>query len=252
VLLNTSAAAAATASPAAAFFILCLAALAAVITGGAIGAASGLLKYYTGANEIITSFLLAAALNPVADYFITGPLRDSSGSLLASKTLPAALTLPHILPPSTLSPSFFAALAAPVILFFIINKTKTGYRYRIAGASPDFARYGGIESEKYWTPSMAASGALAALAGFFAVSGTYGIIHKGFSGGIGWAGIAVALIAKSRPLAILPAAFFYAYLYSGANSALLSSGANFDTTLLIQGIVLAVATIKFVKKPRSN
>jgi simple sugar transport system permease protein len=233
LLLNVSAS-----SPAEAAFFLILAALLAIAAGGLTGALCGALKLYTGANEIISSFLLASALNPVCDYFILGPLRNSEGNLLATKALPESFILKRILLPSNLSLSFFIALLFPVIVFFIINRTAAGYRFRIAGASPDFARYGSIKAEKYWVPSMAISGALGALCGFFAVTGTYGIVHQGFSGGVGWAGIACALIAANCPLAVLPAALFYAWLRSGTELVLLTQGLSFDATQLIEATLL--------------
>jgi simple sugar transport system permease protein len=245
VLLNASAA-----SPAGAAFFLMLAALAAMVCGGVTGALSGVLKVYTGANEIISSFLLASALNPVCDYVISGPLRNSDGNLLATKALGDNFVLPRILPPSNLSLSFFIVLVLPFVVFFIINKTAAGYRFRIAGASPDFARYGSIRPERYWIPAMTISGALGALCGFFAVTGTYGIVYQGFSGGIGWAGIACALIARNRSLAVIPAALFYAWLRSGAENVLLTRGVSFDATQIIEAVVLIFATVKLKKALR--
>lgn len=230
-----------------AVFLLCVAALVAMLCGALMGLISGLLKVYTGANEIISSFLLASALNPFVDYCITGPLRDSSGNLLASKPLGENLLLMRLLPPSNLSISLIIALLLPLIVYVFINKTAAGYRFRIAGASPEFARYGGINAEQYWIPALALSGALGALTGFFAVTGSYGIVHQGFSGGIGWAGLAVALIARKRPLAVIPAALFYAYLRAGAENILLTRGVGFNTTEIIKALVLILATIKLGK-----
>ncbi|GHU60506.1 hypothetical protein FACS189444_7140 [Spirochaetia bacterium] len=64
-----------------AVLLLCAAALAAILAGGLMGAISGVLKKRLGANELITSFLLSVALTPIADYIITGPLRDHGGNL---------------------------------------------------------------------------------------------------------------------------------------------------------------------------
>jgi simple sugar transport system permease protein len=194
------------------FGILCLAGLLALAAGGAMGALSGFLKKRYGANELITSFLLSAALSPVGDYLISGPLRDHGGNLLATERFAEDRLLPKLLPPSSLSLSFVFALALVVVGHLFINRTVWGYRFRIAGAAPAFARYGGINPERGWFPAMAASGALGGLAGFFAVAGTYGVCHLEFSGGLGWNAIAVALIARNRPLALIPAALIYGWL----------------------------------------
>ncbi|MDR0374611.1 MAG: ABC transporter permease [Treponema sp.] len=217
------------------------AAFAAITAGGLMGFMAGFLKKAAGANEIITSFLLSGALAPVADYLLAGPLRDPSGNLLATKAVPR---LPGILPPSNLSVSFVIALLLVVSGHMFINRTVLGYRLKIAGSSPAFARYAGIEASRYWAPSMTLSGAFSGLAGFFAVAGTYGRCHVGFPGGLGWNAIAVALIARNRPLLLIPSALVYAALEQGARSAMLAIGLRFETSALIQAAALLFAAIQ--------
>jgi simple sugar transport system permease protein len=226
-------------------FLLLSAAIAAMITGSLIAGFSGLLKKRLGMNELISTFLFSSALIPVADYLIAGPLRDSSGNLLALPAFSGDLLLTHILPPSNLSVSFFCALLLVTAGHVFINRTYLGYQFRISGAVPDFARFGGMNPEKVWIPALIASGALSSLAGFFAVAGTYGRCHAGFSGGLGWSAIAVALIAGNRPLALLPAALVFGWLKSGSDSALLAAGLNLETSSFIQAAVLLFATVKF-------
>jgi len=228
-----------------AWLLLCLAALAAMATGGLMGGFSGTLKKFFGLNELITSFLLSSALIPLADYLISGPWRDRSGNLLALPGFSGDLILLRVLPPSNLSVSFFFALLLVFALHIFINRTYRGYQFRISGAAPDFARFGGMESEKAWIPAMTLSGALSGLAGFFALAGTYGRCHAGFSGGLGWNAIAVALIAMNKPLALLQAALAYGWLKSGSDSALLAAGLNLETSSFIQAAVLLFATARF-------
>ena len=228
--------------------LLGLAALAAIFTGGLIGGFSGLLKKTLGMNELISSFLLSSALIPLADYLIGGPWRDQSGTLLALPAFSQDLLLQRLLPPSNLSISFIFAL---LLIFFghiFINRTRPGYEFRIAGAAPAFARFGGINSENVWIPAMSASGALFGLTGFFAVAGTFGRCHAGFSGGLGWSAIAVALIGGNKPLALLPAALVFGWLQSGSDSALLAAGLNLETSSFIQAAVLILVTARWTGK----
>ncbi|MDR2447421.1 MAG: ABC transporter permease [Treponema sp.] len=227
--------------PSVAGMSLWAAAFIAIITGGAMGFISGFLKKAVGANEIITSFLLSGALVPVADYLLAGPLRDPSGNLLATKAVPRLL---RVLPPSNLSVSFAISLLLVVAGHFFVNNTIFGYRLKIAGSSPAFAHYAGIDASHYWAPSMALSGALSGLAGFFAIAGTYGRCHVGFSGGLGWNAIAVALIARNRPLLLIPAALVYAALEHGSQSAMLAIGLRFETSAFIQAAALLFAAIQ--------
>jgi simple sugar transport system permease protein len=223
-----------------------VAAFAALFAGGLLGLVIGVLKKKAGANEIITSFLVSASLTPLADYLITGPLRDQTGNLLAMQPFPVQRLIPRILLPSNLSLSFVFALFLVAAGHIFINKTKYGYRLKIAGTAPRFARYAGIDTEKIWVPAMALSGSLAGLAGFFAAAGTYGRCHVGFSGGLGWNAIAVALIAGNKPLVLIPVALVYGALESGADAAMLATGLQVETSAFLQAAVLLFATVQVI------
>ncbi|MDR1257356.1 MAG: ABC transporter permease, partial [Spirochaetaceae bacterium] len=197
---------------------LTLAAAAGCLTGACMGLLCAFLNRISGANVLITSFLLSAALTPAADALIAGPLRDVSGNLLATPRFTSAL--PRLMPPSALSLSFVLSLVLCLAVHIFISGTGAGYRFRIAGANPAFARYGGIDAAAFRAPAMALSGGSGGLCGFFAVAGSYGLCYQGFSGGLGWAGIACALIARNRFPALIPAALFYAALKSGIDQTL--------------------------------
>jgi simple sugar transport system permease protein len=225
------------------FALLVLAALTAAAAGGAMGAFSGLLRKRTGASELITSFLLAAALIPLGDHLFSEVLRNPQGNLLATKKF--RLVLPKLLPPSVLSVSIIFAVILVLLFYFFMHHCAQGYRFRIAGAAPDLARLGGIDVAKRFVPAMTVSGALAGLTGFFAAAGTYGMGYQGFSGGLGWNAIAVALIAGNEPLILLPAAFLFSALGAGSGAALLQAGFNFETAAFIQAAALLLAALPF-------
>jgi simple sugar transport system permease protein len=67
------------------------------------------------------------------------------------------------------------------------------------------------------------------------------------TGGIGWNGIAVALIAGNSPLAVIPAALLFAYLDMGGKTALLASGFPVEMSTLMQGIVFILITARRVR-----
>ncbi len=224
--------------------MLLFAALTSLVLGALMGGLSGLLKRLVKADELITSFLLSAALTPAADYIIAGPLRDKAGNLLASPRFAQDRILPRILPPSNLSVSLFFAILLIGIASVLLYRTPSGYRFRIAGAQPEFARFGGFPAPPYWTYGMAISGALHGLAGFFAVAGTYGLCHQGFSGGLGWSGIAVALIGRNEPLGLIPAALMFAWLKAGSDRTLLASSLQVETSAFVQAIIMLLVTIR--------
>jgi len=220
-----------------------LALVCAVFAGSLPAAFCGLLRKKTGADCMITTFLLSAALTPALDALVSGPLRDSGGSLLATISVPEALLLPRLVPPSALSVSAPIAVVLAAALSLFLRSTAPGYRFRISGASPALARFAGLEPASYTVPAMALSGALFGNAGFFALTGTYGRAHLGFPGGLGWSAIALSLAARGSALALVPLSLLFAAIVSGADSALLSSGLTIESSPLLQALVLAAASL---------
>jgi simple sugar transport system permease protein len=219
-----------------------LAIAAGVTAGAALATISGLLKAKWNTDELITSFLLSAAVSLIVDSFITGPLDDPNNSLLTTRAVGGQFRLPGIFPPSKLSAGAFIAVAMAVIVFLFIYRSHWGYEMRTCGLNREFARYGGINVAAYLVTPMAASGALHGAAGGIAILGTYGACLKGFSAGMGWNGIAVALIAKNNPIGVLPAALFFAYLDAGAKAAMLHSDVTFEIAALAQSAIFYLVT----------
>jgi simple sugar transport system permease protein len=74
------------------------------------------------------------------------------------------------------------------------------------------------------------------------VLGTYRATIEGYSFGMGWNGIAVALIAKNNPLGVIPAAFLFAYLDAGAKAAMINSDVTFEIAAIAQSFIFYLIT----------
>jgi riboflavin transport system permease protein len=234
------------------------AALAAALAAGAILAGmSGFFKMKWGTDELISSFLISSAVIFIVNYFITGPLDDPGNSMLATHAVGRQYHFLGIFPPSKLDVSAVFAAAAAVFVFFLMYHTHWGYEMRMCGLNREFSRYGGINVSTYLVLPMIISGALHGLAGGIAIMGTYHMAVKEFSFGMGWNGIAVALIAKNNPLGVLPAAVFFAYLDAGAKAAMLHSDVTFEIAAIVQSVIFYLITaqaiysfLRYRKRPR--
>lgn len=215
----------------------------AAATGAALAAVSGLLRAHLDIDELLSSFLISAGLIPVVDYLVTGPLRDTQGSLLATPAVPAAYRLAPLLPPSRLSLVLPLAVLAVLALSAWERRSRAGYELRLLGANERFARYGGIPLPAARAGAMAVSGALHGMAGAAAVLGSFGAMFSGMTSGIGWNGIAVALLAGLQPVLVLPAALVMAWIVTGAASAQVLSGLSTSLTTLLQGTVLLILAL---------
>jgi ABC-type uncharacterized transport system permease subunit len=98
----------------------------ALATGAVLAGLSGFFKMKWGTDELISSFLISAAVGFIVNYFITGPLDDPGNNLLASFAIDKRFFLPGIFPPSKLNVSALFALAAAALVFFVIYYTHTG------------------------------------------------------------------------------------------------------------------------------
>lgn len=197
-----------------------------------------MLKIYRGASELLTSFLLSAALIPLIDWLIAIPLRNKSQNLLATKPILKRFEMMQILPPSSLSLAFFFSIIIALIAWRILYRTKEGELFRISGKAEEFALYAGFKTKRYNIIAMSLSGAFHGLVGYLAVVSIHHTCHSGFYLGLGWNALSVALIAKSHPLLLILSSFVLSYLYSASDYAVLFYSMPFNASFLIQGIVL--------------
>ena len=225
---------------------LIIASLTAASAGGMMAGLSGFLKNRWKVDELISSFLLSNAVIHIIDYLITGPLGDKNSYLLTTKVIDEKFHLLQLIKPSNLNTSLLGALVAVIIVSFLLFYTKQGYELRICGMNREFAHYGGLNTKFYITFPLILSGALSGLAGSSAILGIHHATIKDFYSGIGWNGIAVALIAGTNPLAVIPSAFIFAYLNQAADTAMLKADFPFELGGLIQAIVFLLISSRLI------
>lgn len=223
-----------------------LALLSSVVLGAVLAGLSGFFRMKWNTDELISSFLLSSAVVLITDYFITGVLDDPNTSLLTTPPVGEQFWFLPIFPPSNLDISLLAAILTAVGVYFFMFHTRWGYEMRMCGLNREFSRYGGINVSRYMVLPMLISGGLHGAAGSVAIMGTYHKCLKGFSGGMGWNGIAVALIAKNNPIAVIPAAIFFAYLDAGAKAAMLHSDVTFEIAAIVQSTIFFFVTAQAI------
>jgi riboflavin transport system permease protein len=216
---------------------------AAAAAGAALALVSALAERYTGAEIMLTSFLLAQAAIIVVDWAIGGPLKDPSANLLSMAAVPEALRLPRVAPPSPLSLAFPISVALALCTIFFTRATRTGVELRLLGKNPAFARAVGL-SPRLGALALAAGGALAGIAGSLLVLGQAGRAVKGMTGGVGWNGLAVALIAGTDGVGALPVALFFSWLDSGSRQAAMIADLSPDASSVLKAVALFLITAK--------
>ena len=116
--------------------------------------------------------------------------------------------------------------------------TGFGFRLRAAGLAPLAARFAGISPDRQGVAVLALAGVLAGLAGAFEVMGVTGRLYQGLSPGYGYTAIAVALLARLHPLAVIPSALFFGVLEAGSGAMQREAGVPSVVGDLVKGAVI--------------
>lgn len=215
-----------------------------ILSGALIAGLSGYLKKQWNTDELISSFLLSGTIIHFADYLISTPFRDNRSFLNSTVKIPDILFLEQLLGSSHFNISFFVAVIISFAAFIFLFRSTTGYELRLIGLNRKFADYGGIPVKRYFIIPMLISGGLYGAAGSFAVLGNFHMGIKGFTSGLGWNGIAVALIAGNNPAFVIPGALIFAYLDAGTQIAMIHSDLSFEFSNLIKAVIFFLITAK--------
>ncbi len=220
------------------FIHLPLVLIAGALAGAFWGFVPGWLKAKRGVHEVINTIMMNYIAILFTDYLVTGPLMTNyvpkTPLIAKSAMLPTLLSSP----PIYLSAGILVSLLCVYIVDFILRKTVVGYEVRAVGFNPYAAEYGGISIGRNFMLAMSISGALAGLAGAIDVCGVYHRFYGGLSGGKGFDGISVALVAQNNPWGVILAALLFASLRTGSNLMQLEAGIPKHIVFVIQGIVI--------------
>ena len=138
--------------------------------------------------------------------------------------------------------SFFLALFMAWFVWFLVWRTQFGYEMRVVGSSETAARYAGISPTKIIVVAMAISGALAGMLATNEIMGVKHYMTNDFVSGMGFVGIAVALMGRAHPVGVVLAALLFGILYQGgADLAFEKEKITRDVIVAIQGFVILFA-----------
>ena len=230
-----------------------LALVAAMLGAAAFGAmwaaVPAWLQAKRGSHIVITTimfnFIAAALLN----YLLVNVLRPAGSMDPATARFPETVHLPtlhELLAPIGISfskaapanVSLLIAIAACVIVWVLIWRTRLGYEIRAYGHSETGALYAGISPVKITVVAMLISGALAGLMAINNVMGEAERLVMNATEGAGFIGIAVALMGRSHPFGVFLAAILFGFLYQGGAELALWTNIPRELIVVIQALVI--------------
>jgi ABC-type uncharacterized transport system permease subunit len=199
-----------------------------MVVGMAVGAIwagiVAVLKVTRGVSEVISSIMLNFIALGLASYLLTGPFRGSEpgASIIATGDIPESGHLGGLnslfsaiglaSPPRQLYGFLPIAIVVGVIMAVVFNRTRFGYDLKASGLSPSAASASGINARAMVLKAMLLSGAIAGLIGLPDLLGSTHRYTTDFTAGLGFLGIAVALLGKNKPVGIALAALLFAFL----------------------------------------
>jgi general nucleoside transport system permease protein len=208
--------------------------------GGALwGFIPGLLKARTGAHEVIVTIMLNYTAYNLISWVLKVPgyQREGRSDPISKVTLDSSW-YPPLIEGLRANWGFVLGLIAAVAVSWFLFRSTRGFEFRAVGFSPTAARYAGMSIATSTILAMTISGGLAGLAGTSIVLGVTHTLTFGISSGFGFDGIAIALMAGSRPRGIILASLLFGALRAGATPMQSLTGVPIDLVVVIQALVI--------------
>ena len=234
------------------FLTFPVAVAAAALFGAAWAFIPGWLQAKRGSHVVITTIMFNFIAASLMVYMLVEVVKPLGSMAPQTRTFEAGGQLPRLdwllsafgfdIGGAPFNLSFILALAAAVFVWWLIWRTRLGYEIRTMGASPSAARYAGIPEAKIIVITMLISGALAGMMALNPIMGDQHRLQLDFVTGAGFVGIAVALMGRSHPVGIIPAAILFGVLYQGgAEISFEMPQISRDMITIIQGLVILFA-----------
>ena len=228
--------------------VMVVAILAAGALGGAVWAGiPAVLRTWRRVPEVLTTLLLVTVAANLVGYglktttLLLAPAAGRANRNQVSEQLADDARLPRVsLFGNEFPISVLLAVALAAAVAVVLVRTVPGFRLRMLGQNPRTAQRSGVPATRYSIVAMLISGAFAGLAGAVMLTGgdfgNYQLV-PGFSAGIGWAGLLVALVAREKALAAVVVAVVFASLRTGS-SFLAATGVERRITDVVQALLV--------------
>lgn len=208
------------------------------VMGALFAAIPALLRIKWNANIVVVTIMLNYVLVYFATHMLRNWMRDTKVTYLGSYRFAENAKLTQLIPGTQLHTGIIAAAVAVVLIWWLLYRTTKGFEIRLTGSNHAFAKYVGVNVVSAMLIAQMAGGALAGVGGAVEILGRYDRFLWMEQTGYGFDGMMIAIIAKNNPALVPLAAFFMAYLKTGANIAGATSDVPLEFINVIQSIII--------------
>ncbi|HVJ56072.1 MAG TPA: ABC transporter permease [Aliidongia sp.] len=213
--------------------VLPLAVAAGMLGGMAWAFVPAILQVRRGSHIVITTIMMNFIASALLTWLLADILKAPGDPSPESVPFADSLALP-VWDGTPLNVSFLLALGVAGLAWLLLNHTVWGYELRATGRSAEAARYAAIPAGTVAILAVCLGGACAGLVG---INEMMGVLHRlvdNFTAGIGFVGIAVALMGRNHPLGIVLASLLFGALYQGG------AELSFDHPRVTRDVVVAI------------
>lgn len=232
--------------------------LVAMTVGSLFAGVAGYLKVTRGVHEVISTIMLNAIALAAVGYMLRHWLIDDADTSLNMKT-------PEI-PPSGRFPNLngvvetftreitrgrelwgfvLVAILVGVLFHLFLTRTRVGYDLRATGLNPFAAEASGVDPKATVMRTMLLSGAVAGLIGLPEILGNSYKYDLAFTRGLGFTGIAVALVGRNHPAGVAIGALLFGWLDSAAPILDVVGDTPREIVSILQGVVVLSAVVSY-------
>ena len=183
-------------------------------------AIAGYLKVKKGIHEVISTIMLNYIGTGLISYSLTNVFDEKGSEYELPRTpelpetgqMPALNNLFRLEDLQDLHGFLFVAIIVGIFYYWLVWKTTLGFDLRITGSNPVAAKFSGINPNRLIVVAMVTSGGFAGLVGLGPLLGYFHRFTIDFPTGLGFAGIAVALLGRNHPFGMGVGALLFAFL----------------------------------------
>jgi ABC-type uncharacterized transport system permease subunit len=220
----------------------------AIVLGAAWAGIAGLLKVTRGVSEVISTIMLNAIAITMTGYLLN-KYGQHVGNGVRTTPIPSSSHLGGLTPFAKADGPIWTLTILAVLLgvgfWVLLNRTRFGFDLRATGLSQTAAVASGVKVGRMVVYSMLLSGAIAGLIwipAFYGAAYSYGTT---FQAGLGFTGIAVALLGRNQPVGIVFGAVLFAFLNEQANRLTFETDVSVNVVQITQGIIVLSVVVAY-------
>ncbi|TWF99594.1 ABC transporter permease [Kitasatospora viridis] len=224
----------------------------AMLVGGFWAGIAGVLKVTRGVNEVISTIMLNAITTGVIGVLLVPgrfapEIKTGSSNSIQTKTMAASSDFFTF---NTNGGKLYGFIIIAVLLGVLfqltLSRTRFGFDLRATGRSEEAAGASGVNVKRMVLISMCVSGALAGLIGMpdLLSADTGHFFGQSVQAGVGFTGIAIALLGRNTPIGIAFATLLWAFLDATAGQ-LSTSNYPPEIVNVMQGTIVICVVVAY-------